>query len=213
MPARDLVIAVDGPAASGKGTIARALAKHFDLPHMDTGLLYRAVALNLWRWGGDPGNEFEALRACHELGIVADDPELRSEPVSKIASSISAYPAVRAALLDRQQTFASQPGGAVLDGRDIGTVIAPDAAVKLFVTASPEVRAQRRLKELHGRGMDAPFEDVLADIHARDERDSTREAAPLKQAPDAILIDTSNLDVKQAIAEAIRLVEQQLEEA
>ena len=213
MPARDLVIAVDGPAASGKGTIARALAKHFDLPHMDTGLLYRAVALNLWRWGGDPGNEFEALRACHELGIVADDPELRSEPVSKIASSISAYPAVRDALLDRQQTFASQPGGAVLDGRDIGTVIAPDAAVKLFVTASPEVRAQRRLKELHGRGMDAPFEDVLADIHARDERDSTREAAPLKQAPDAILVDTSSFDVKQAIAEAIRLVEQQLEEA
>ena len=103
------LIAVDGPAASGKGTIARALARHYDLPHMDTGLLYRAAALNLWRWGGDPGNEFEALRACDELGIVADDPELRSEPVSKIASSISAYPSVRAALLDRQQDFARQP--------------------------------------------------------------------------------------------------------
>ena len=213
VPARDLVIAVDGPAASGKGTIARALARHFELPHMDTGLLYRAVALNLWRWGGDPGNEFEALRACHELGIVADDPELRSEPVSKIASSISAYPSVRAALLDRQQEFARQPGGAVLDGRDIGTVIAPDATVKLFITASPEVRAERRLKELRRRGMDAPFADVLADIHARDERDSTRQAAPLKAAPDAIRLDTSELDVEEAIAEAIRLVEQQLENA
>ena len=213
VPARDLVIAVDGPAASGKGTIARALARHFELPHMDTGLLYRAVALNLWRWGGDPGNEFEALRACHELGIVADDPELRSEPVSKIASSISAYPSVRAALLDRQQEFARQPGGAVLDGRDIGTVIAPDATVKLFITASPEVRAERRLKELRRRGMDAPFADVLADIHARDERDSTRQAAPLKAAPDAIRLDTSELDVEEAIAEAIRRVEQQLENA
>ena len=213
MPARDLVIAVDGPAASGKGTIARALARHFDLPHMDTGLLYRAVALNLWRWGGDPGNEFEALRACHELGIVADDPELRSEPVSKIASSVSAYPAVRAALLERQQEFARQPGGAVLDGRDIGTVIAPHAIVKLFVTASPEVRAERRLKELHGRGMDAPFDDVLADIHARDERDSTRDVAPLRQAPDAIRLDTSDLDVDRAVAEAIRLVEELLEKA
>ena len=207
------MIAVDGPAASGKGTIARALARHFDLPHMDTGLLYRAVALNLWRWGGDPGNEFEALRACHELGIVADDPELRSEPVSKIASSISAYPSVRAALLERQQEFAGQAGGAVLDGRDIGTVIAPGATVKLFVTASPEVRAERRLRELRGRGMDAPLEDVLADIRARDQRDSTREVAPLRQAPDAIALDTSERDVEQAIADAIRLVEQQLENA
>ena len=213
MPARDLVIAVDGPAASGKGTIARALADHFGLPHMDTGLLYRAAALNLWRWGGDPGNEFEAVRACHELGIIADDPELRSEPVSKIASSISAYPAVRSALLERQQQFARQPGGAVLDGRDIGTVIAPDATVKLFVTASAEVRARRRLSELQRRGMDAPFDDVLADIRARDERDSTRDIAPLKAAPDAIHLDTSELGVEQATAAAIRLVEEQLEQA
>ena len=213
MPARDLVIAVDGPAASGKGTIARALADHFGLPHMDTGLLYRAAALNLWRWGGDPGNEFEAVRACHELGIIADDPELRSEPVSKIASSISAYPAVRSALLERQQQFARQPGGAVLDGRDIGTVIAPDATVKLFVTASAEVRARRRLSELQRRGMDAPFDDVLADIRARDERDSTRDIAPLKAAPDAIHFDTSELGVEQATAAAIRLVEEQLEQA
>jgi cytidylate kinase len=205
---RPLLIAVDGPAASGKGTIARALAKHFDLPHMDTGLLYRAVALNLWRWGGDPGNEFETLRACDELGLDSGDPELRSEPVSRIASVISAYPSVRAALLKRQQDFARQQGGAVLDGRDIGTVIAPDADVKLFVTASPEVRAERRLKELELRGMHAHFDDVLADIRARDRRDSSRSVAPLQPALDAILLDTSDLDVEQSIAEAIRLCEQ-----
>ena len=150
VPRAEPVIAVDGPAASGKGTIARALAAHYGLPHMDTGLLYRAAALNLWRWGGDPGNEFEAVRAAQELNLDAGDPELRSEPVSKIASSISAYPQVRAALLQRQQDFAGQPGGAVLDGRDIGTVIAPDADVKLFVTATagsprpaPDARARR----------------------------------------------------------------------
>jgi cytidylate kinase len=204
------VIAVDGPAASGKGTIARALAKHFGLPHMDTGALYRAVALNLWRWGGDAGNEFEALRAASELNLDPDDPELRSEPVSKIASVVSAYSSVRAALLKRQRDFADQEGGAVLDGRDIGTVIAPRAKVKLFVTASPEVRAERRLKELESRGMHARFEDVLADIHARDERDSRRDVAPLKPAADAILLDTSALDVAQAIAEAVRLAEERL---
>jgi cytidylate kinase len=207
---RAIVIAVDGPAASGKGTIARALAKHFALPHMDTGLLYRAAALNLWRWGGDPGNEFEAARACADLNLDSEDPELRSEPVSKIASSISAYPAVRAALLDRQQEFARRAGGAVLDGRDIGTVIAPGADVKLFVTASPEVRAKRRMRELEGRGMKGRFDDVLADIHARDDRDTHRAAAPLRQAADAILLDTTELDVDQAIAEALRLVEERL---
>jgi cytidylate kinase len=209
-PAGNLVIAVDGPAASGKGTIARAIAEHYGLPHMDTGLLYRAAALNLWRWGGDPGNEFEAARACAELNLDADDPELRSEPVSQIASSISAYPQVRAILLERQQEFARQPGGAVLDGRDIGTVIAPEAQVKLFVTASPDVRAERRLRELGGRGMHAGYDDVLADIHARDERDSNRAAAPLRQAPDALRLDTSELSVEQAVAEALRLVEDRL---
>ena len=200
------MIAVDGPAASGKGTVGRALATHFALPHMDTGLLYRAVALNLWRWGGDPRSEFEAVRACDELGFDPDDPELRSEPVSKIASMISAYAGVREALLERQQDFARQPGGAVLDGRDIGTVIAPGADVKLFVTASPEVRAKRRMRELERRGMHARYEDVLADIHSRDRRDSTREVAPLRPAADAIMLDTSDLDVEQSIAEAVRLV-------
>jgi cytidylate kinase len=205
--ADDLVIAVDGPAASGKGTIARALARYYGLPHMDTGLLYRAVALNLWRFGGDPSSEFEALRACDMLSINPEDEELRSEPVSRIASSISAYPLVRAALLERQQLFASQPGGAVLDGRDIGTVIAPNATVKLFVTASPEVRAQRRVRELLERGMPTHYEDVLADIKARDERDANRDVAPLRQAADAVLLDTTELDIEQSIAEAMRIVE------
>jgi len=204
------VIAVDGPAASGKGTIARALATHFGLPHMDTGLLYRAVALNLWRWGGDPASEFEALRAADMLNLDPSDEELRSEPVSRIASSVSAYPSVRTALLKRQQEFARQAGGAVLDGRDIGTVIAPDADVKLFVTASPEVRAQRRVRELLERGMPGHFEDVLTDIRARDERDSKRAVAPLKPASDAIILDTSDLDREAAIAEAIRVVGQRL---
>ena len=204
------MIAVDGPAASGKGTIAQALARHFGLPHMDTGMLYRQVALNLWRWGGDPSSEFEALRACHELGLDPDDPELRSEPVSRIASAVSAYAAVRAALLERQQDFAGQASGAVLDGRDIGTVIAPDADVKLFVTAAPETRAKRRMGELLARGMPSHYDDVLADIRARDERDSHREVAPLKPAADAIILDTTDLDVDAAVAEAIRLVEERL---
>lgn len=202
-----LLIAVDGPAASGKGTIARALADHYGLPHMDSGLLYRAVALNLWRWGGDPANEFEALRACDELNLDSSDPELRSEPVSRVASRISAYKSVRDALLDRQRSFAGQPGGAVIDGRDIGTVIAPDADAKLFVTASQEVRAQRRVRELLERGMPAHYEDVLIDIRARDERDTGRPFAPLKQAEDADRLDTSELTVEEAIAAAIKLVE------
>ena len=205
-----MLIAVDGPAASGKGTIARALAEHFKLPHMDTGALYRAVALNLWRWGGDPASEFEAVRACEDIGFNPDDPELRSEPVSKIASVISAYPAVRSALLERQREFAGQDGGAVLDGRDIGTVIAPDADAKLFVTASPEVRAQRRVRELLARGMPAHYADVLLDLKSRDERDTGRETAPLVQADDAVRLDTSELTVAQAVAEAVRLAEARL---
>ena len=209
-PRSGFVIAVDGPAASGKGTIARALARHFDLPHMDTGALYRAVALNLWRWGGDPSNEFEALRACDDLGSNLEDPELRSEPVSKIASRISAYQAVRDALLERQRAFAAQQGGAVLDGRDIGTVIAPRADAKLYVTAAAEVRAQRRVRELLERGMPAHYEDVLIDLRVRDSRDMNRDAAPLARAADADLLDTSALTVEQSIAEAVRLVEARL---
>lgn len=210
---KGFVIAVDGPAASGKGTIARALARHYGLPHMDTGLLYRAVALKLWRWGGDPNIEFEALRACDDLGFNSDDEELRSEPVSRIASKISSYASVRDALLQRQRDFARQEGGAVLDGRDIGTVIAPAADAKLFVTASTEVRAQRRVRELLERGMPGHYDDVLLDIRARDQRDATREVAPLLQAPDADLLDTSDLNVEQAVAKAIRLVEIKLAHA
>lgn len=209
-PVRAIVIAVDGPAASGKGTIARALARHFGLPHMDTGLLYRAVALNLFRFGGDPGNEFETMRACELTSVSLDDPELRSEIVSSIASRISAYPSVREKLLERQRRFAAQQGGAVLDGRDIGTVIAPHADVKLFVTASVEVRARRRVAELLARGMPAHLEDVIIDLKARDRRDSSREAAPLAQASDALLLDTSGMDVDESIAAAIALVEKKV---
>jgi len=208
---RPLLIAVDGPAASGKGTIARALAAHFGLPHMDTGMLYRAVAVSLNRFGGDPGEEFEAVRAVAGLAqVAADDPELRSEFAGSVASRISAYPGVRAALLERQRDFADQDGGAVLDGRDVGTVVAPHAVAKLFVTASAEVRARRRLAELEARGASAHYDDVLIDIRARDERDAGRATAPLRQADDAELLDTSELDVDAAIARAIALVEAKL---
>ncbi|HEV2078804.1 MAG TPA: (d)CMP kinase [Allosphingosinicella sp.] len=202
-----MIIAVDGPAASGKGTIARALARHYRLPHLDTGLLYRAVGLNLLQTGGDPESEFAAVRACDISQIDFDDPELKSETVGGLASRISVYPLVRQALLERQRSFACQPGGAVLDGRDIGTVIAPEAEAKLFVTASAEVRARRRLGELTRIGLNVHYEDVLADIHARDERDRTRLAAPLQKAPDAHLIDTSDLPIEAAVAEAVAAVE------
>jgi cytidylate kinase len=202
-----MIIAVDGPAASGKGTIARALAAHFGLPHMDTGLLYRATALNLLEVGGDPESEFAAARATDLSQISLEDSELKTETVGGIASRISAYPLVREALIERQRAFAAQAGGAVLDGRDIGTVIAPGAEIKLFVTARPEVRAQRRFAELRAAGMDIHFTDVLADIHARDERDTGRAAAPLVQAADAILLDTSDMGPDEAVAAAIAAVE------
>ena len=202
-----MIIAVDGPAASGKGTIAKALARRFGLPHMDTGLLYRAVALNLLKWDGDPESEFAAVRACDFSQMDFDDPELRTEAVGGIASRISAYPLVREALIERQRAFANQPGGAVLDGRDIGTVIAPEADVKLFVTASPEVRAHRRFDELVRAGRSAHYEDVLADIRARDDRDSHRAAAPLAKAEDAMLLDTSDMGIEEAIDAAAAAVE------
>jgi len=201
------IIAVDGPAASGKGTIARALARHFDLPHLDTGLLYRAVALNLLQTGSELDSEFAALRACDLSQIDFGDAELKSEMVGGIASRISAYPSVRAALVQRQRDFAAQSEGAVLDGRDIGTVIAPEAAAKLFVTAAPEVRARRRCEELQRMGLSAHYEDVLIDIRARDARDSGRAAAPLKAAPDAHMLDTSSMTIEAAIADAIALAE------
>ena len=206
-----MIVAVDGPAASGKGTIARALARHFRLPHLDTGLLYRAVALNLLRWGGDPESEFAAVRACDLSQVDLGDPELKSETVGGLASRISVYPLVRSALVERQRAFAAQPGGAVLDGRDIGTVIAPRAEVKLFVTARVEVRAQRRCEELERLGRSAHYEDVLIDLRARDERDAQRAAAPLRQAADAILLDTSDMAIDAAVQRAIELVEAQVE--
>jgi cytidylate kinase len=202
-----MIIAVDGPAASGKGTIARALARHYGLPHLDTGLLYRAVALNLLRWDGDPESEFAALRACDFSQIDFADPELKSEAAGGIASRISVYPLVRQALVERQRNFAEQEGGAVLDGRDIGTVIAPEADVKLFVAARPEIRAGRRYQELKRMGLKVHEPDVLADIRARDERDQGRATAPLLMAEDAILLDTSEMGVEQAVAEAIAAVE------
>jgi CMP/dCMP kinase len=202
-----MIVAVDGPAASGKGSIARAIAARFGLPHMDTGLLYRATALNLLETGGDPESEFAAARATDISQIRFDDPELKSETVGGLASRISAYPLVREALLERQKRFAEQEGGAVLDGRDIGTVIAPQADVKLFVTASSQIRAERRFAELKRGGLDVHLPDVLADIHARDERDSGRAAAPLAMADDATLLDTSEMNLEQALAAAIELVE------
>ncbi|MEA3010714.1 MAG: CMP/dCMP kinase [Sphingomonadales bacterium] len=203
-----MIIAVDGPAASGKGTIAKALARHYGLPHMDTGLLYRAVALNLLRFGGDPDSEFAAARACDFSQTDFADPELKSEAAGGIASRISAYPLVRSALAERQRDFAAQDGGAVLDGRDIGTVIAPHADAKLFVTATPEVRARRRFEELSRMGLAVHEADVLLDIRARDERDMGRSAAPLIQAQDSVLLDTSAMGVEEAVAAAIAAVEQ-----
>jgi CMP/dCMP kinase len=198
-----MIIAVDGPAASGKGTIARALAAHFSLPHLDTGLLYRAVGVATARAGGNPDDETDALESCHFDDTLLTDPELRSEAAGGMASRVSIHPAVRAALFKRQQDFAQQMGGAVLDGRDIGTVIAPDADAKLFVIASPEVRAKRR----HSDDPEQDYDAILADIHARDARDSGRADAPLRQAADADLLDTSDLTIAAAIQRAIALVE------
>ena len=203
-----MIIAVDGPAASGKGTIARALAAHYGLPHLDTGLLYRAVGLGVLRSGGDPSNPAHALSACHYARELLADPAIRSDAAGSAASMVSAHPDVRAALLDQQRSFAAQPGGAVLDGRDIGTVIAPEAEAKIFVTATPEVRADRRHRELAKMGHKTAYDIVLADIRARDARDSHRATAPLRQADDAILLDTSALTAEASIEEAIRIVEE-----
>ena len=197
-----MIIAVDGPAASGKGTIARALAKHYGLPHLDTGLLYRAVAATVRNMHLDPTREADAVAACSFDDSLLADPALRDDETGKLASVVSAHPLVRSALLQRQKRFAQQPGGAILDGRDIGTVIAPDADAKLFVKASPQVRARRRHNELAANGSTATFEQVLADIRARDERDSGRATAPLTQAADAAALDTSSLTIEAAVDSA-----------
>ncbi|WP_394663812.1 (d)CMP kinase [uncultured Sphingomonas sp.] len=205
-----MIIAVDGPAASGKGTIARALARHYGLPHLDTGLLYRAVAATVRQMHLDPTREADAVAACSFDDSLLADPTLRDDETGKLASVVSAHPLVRAALLQRQKRFANQPGGAILDGRDIGTVIAPDADAKLFVKASPQVRARRRHTELVKNGTDVSFEQVLADIRARDERDSGRATAPLTQAADAAALDTSSLTIDAAVARAIQFVDAQV---
>lgn len=204
-----MIIAVDGPAASGKGTIARALAKRYGLPHLDTGLLYRAVAANLMRMELNPEKEADAVAACDFDDALLADPVLREDEVGKTASIVSAHPLVRASLLMRQRRFASQPGGAVLDGRDIGTVIAPDADAKLFVKATPAIRAKRRHDELKARGSTLSFDKVLADIRARDQRDQNRSVAPLVMAADAGILDTSYLSIEAAVQRAIELVERQ----
>jgi CMP/dCMP kinase len=207
-----MIIAVDGPTASGKGTLAKALAAHYGLPFMDTGLLYRAVGRQVQLNGGDADDAGDALAACEFEDSLLADPVLRSEEIGGLASRVSTHPAVRAALNQRQVDFANQPNGALLDGRDIGTVIAPNADVKLFVTAPAEVRARRRHAEMAARDPHVSFTDILADIHARDQRDSSRATAPLKPAEDALLLDTGDLTIGGAVQAAIALVEAKLHE-
>ena len=202
-----MIIAVDGPTASGKGTIAKAIAERFGLPHLDTGLLYRAVGRQVFLDGGDADDARDALAACAFPDSLLLDPRLRSEQSGGLASRVSIHPSVRAALFERQRAFATQPGGAVLDGRDIGTVIAPDADVKLFVTASAHARAERRWKEMQSRGLEVSLEEIEADILRRDARDTGRKDAPLAVAADAHVLDTSALGRNEAIAAAIEVVE------
>lgn len=202
-----MVVTIDGPAASGKGTLARMLAEHLQVPHLDTGLLYRCVAERVLAAGGSPNDPEAALAAARGIDLAALDRErLSRSELGEAASRVAAMPAVRAALLKLQQDFARRPGGAVLDGRDAGTVIAPEAEVKIFVTASPEVRAGRRHRELAVRGENLTYDQVLADIRRRDERDSGRAAAPLKPAPDAVLLDTTDLDIEAAFREVLKIV-------
>jgi cytidylate kinase len=203
-----MIIAIDGPAASGKGTLGKRLADHFGFAHLDTGLLYRAVARTMLD-GGDALTDREAAeRAAKRLDVrhLDDDSRLRGAEMGEAASVISAYQPVRDALLAFQREFALREPGAVLDGRDIGTVVCPDADIKLFITASAEERARRRHRELAGRGSRASFEDVLEDIRRRDDRDMNRATAPLKAAADAVTLDTTNLDADAAFQAAHRLV-------
>ena len=199
-----MIVAVDGPAAAGKGTVARAVARHFGYHFLDTGSLYRMVGLAVLRGGGDPNDRAAAIRAAQTLRPKTyRDEDLRGEDVGRAASIVAVISEVRAALLDFQREFAGKPPGAVLDGRDIGTVVCPDADAKLYITASPEVRARRRMLELAERGTSVPYETVLAEIRDRDERDRSRAAAPLVAAADAIVIDTSAMGIEEAVAAAI----------
>ena len=203
-----MIIALDGPAASGKGTLARRLAAHFQLPHLDTGLLYRATARALLDAGQRLDDEKHAVEAARSLALTDfEEPRLRGREMGEAASVVAAIPAVRAALLNVQRAFAHRPGGAVLDGRDIGTVICPEADVKIFVTASAPTRANRRALELAGRGEKVDYADILADIVKRDERDANRASAPLIAAQDAVTLDTTLLDIDGAFAAALEIVE------
>jgi cytidylate kinase len=202
-----MIIAIDGPAASGKGTLGKRLAAHFGLRHLDTGLLYRAVAKALLDQGYPLDDRARAVAAAHALDPArCDEAALKTHAVGEAASIVSAIPDVRAALLAYQRAFAKSAPGAVLDGRDIGTVIAPDADVKIFVTASPQERARRRARELAAQGIAANEADILADIARRDERDRSRAVAPLEPAPDAHLLDTTHLDIDAAVRAAIDIV-------
>jgi cytidylate kinase len=206
-----VIVAIDGPAASGKGTLARHLAQHFGLPHLDTGLLYRATARALMDEGRRLDDLGAAVKAARGLALIDfDEGALRGREMGEAASIVAAFPEVRAALVEAQQSFAGRPGGAVLDGRDIGTVICPDATAKIYVTASPETRARRRALELRSRGEPSDYAKVLADIRHRDLRDSTRATAPLQAATDALILDTTDLDVEGTYREALRLIEQKL---
>lgn len=204
-----LVIAIDGPAASGKGTLARKLADRFGLPHLDTGLTYRAVAHHLLDNVEPLDDEAVAVKAARSVDLDALDKEILSaHEIGEAASKVAVMSTVRKTLVEQQRAFAARPGGAVLDGRDIGTVVCPDAAVKLFVTAAPRERARRRWNEMQLKGIDADFDEILADVHKRDERDMGRADSPLKPADDAHLLDTSQMDIETAFRAAIDLVEQ-----
>ena len=203
-----MIIAIDGPAASGKGTLARRLAAHYALPHLDTGLLYRATAALLIDQGRGLSDEHAAVAAARGLALTDfDEARLRGREMGEAASIVAAMPAVRAALVEAQRRFAGRPGGAVLDGRDIGTVICPQADVKIFVTANPAARAQRRALELAARGEKADYGAILAEIARRDARDSQRDTAPLRAAADAALLDTTLLNVEAAFTAAVALAE------